>query len=191
MSNDVYIYRIDSTDTIISISDNWGGFADSNAWNSYQAPEEVVGRKLWDFIQDLETQQLYQELFKRVRAGVKSSVTIPFRCDSPVERRYLELQIEALPDEQIKITSTICRTEPRPYTSLLDTQIPRSSDIVTVCSMCKKLKISSEQWAELEEGLAHLRLFEADKVPQLSHGLCRSCFQVSMRELDGPSCSHS
>lgn len=183
MSNDVFIYRIDSTDTIVSVSDNWCTFADANAWDSSLRPEDVVGHKLWDFIQDRETRHLYQELFRRVRGGIPSR-TIPFRCDSPSERRYLELLIEALPDAQIEITSKILRTEPRSPISLLNPDTSRSTDFVTLCSICKKMKVSPGQWAEIEEGLAYLRLFEADKMPQLTHGLCHSCYQVEMGELN-------
>lgn len=182
MSKDVFIYRIDSTDTIVSISDNWCSFADANAWGTSLRPEDVVGHKLWDFIQDLETQHLYQELFRRVRKGIPSRI-IPFRCDSPSERRYLQLLIESLPDEQIEITSKIVQTEPRSPVRLLNADTSRSTDFVTVCSMCKKMKVSPGQWAEIEEGLARLRLFEDDQMPQLTHGLCPSCYNVSMAEL--------
>ncbi len=62
MNKGVFIYRMDRTDTIVSISDNWCTFANANDWGGSLRPEDVVGRKLWDFIQDLETQHLYQEL---------------------------------------------------------------------------------------------------------------------------------
>lgn len=183
MNKDIFIYRINNIDVITSVSDNWCTFADANAWEGFLRPEDVVGHKLWEFIQDRETQHLYQELFKRVREGILSR-TIPFRCDSPSERRYLELLIAALPDNQIEITSTILRTEPQRPTNLLNVNTPRSKDIVTICSMCKKIRISPEQWEEIEEGLAQLRIFEADEMPQLSHGLCQSCYEVAIRELD-------
>ncbi|MCF8145328.1 MAG: PAS domain-containing protein [Deltaproteobacteria bacterium] len=183
MSKDVFIYRIDSTDTIVSVSDNWSTFADANAWGSSLRPEDVVGHKLWDFIQDRETRHLYRELFRRVRGGIPSR-TIPFRCDSPSERRYLELLIEALPDEQIEITSKLLQTKPRSPISLFNADTSRSTDFVTLCSMCKKMKVSPGQWSEIEEGLAHLRIFEADKMPQLTHGLCHSCYQLAMGELN-------
>ena len=182
MSKDVIIYQIDRADTIVTVSDNWYAFAEANAWGGFFQPEDVVGRKLWDFIQDRETRHLYQELFRRVRVGIPSR-TIPFRCDSPNERRYLELLIKALPDEQIEITSKIIRTEPRSPISLLDTVTSRSTDFVTVCSMCKKIKVAPGRWTEIEEGLGHLRLFEADEMPQLTHGLCQLCYQAAMGEL--------
>ncbi|KAF1079201.1 MAG: hypothetical protein GQF41_4504 [Candidatus Rifleibacterium amylolyticum] len=174
MRKDVFVYRIDSADTIVSVSDNWQSFADANAWNSLLRPENVVGHAIWEFIFGPETQYLYQELFKRVRKGI-SSRAIPFRCDSPDERRFLELYIKPLSQGQIEICSKILRSEPRNSVRLLDENAPRSKEFVTLCSMCKKVKISPEQWAEVEEGLALLKIFEADDMPQLSHGLCQSC----------------
>jgi len=186
MSKDVFIYRIDRTDTIVSVSDNWRSFADTNAWGSSLGSTDVVGHKLWDFIHDLETQHLYQNVFARARSG-RSGMPhehwdIPFRCDSPSERRYLQLLVEALPDESIQLTSTILRTESRSPVRLLDVDTPRSTDMVTVCSMCKKIRVSPQQWVEIEEGLVRLRLFEADRMPQLTHGLCPSCYEPTFPE---------
>ncbi|HOJ13772.1 MAG TPA: PAS domain-containing protein [Deltaproteobacteria bacterium] len=183
MNDNAFMYRIDSTDTIVGISDNWCAFAYANAWRSSLRPEEIVGRKLWDFIQGLETKYLYRELYRRAREGATLR-PIPFRCDSPQERRHLELLIEALPDGQIEITSRICRTEPRSPVRLLDAAAPRSADLVTVCSMCKKIQVSPGEWAEIEDALARLALFEADTMPQLTHGLCRPCYRIAMGELD-------
>ena len=183
MSEDVFVYRIDTADIIVSVSDNWHSFAYNNAWDGDLQPESVVGSRLWDFIQDIETRHLYKTILDRVRAG-KSCRPIPFRCDSPAVRRFLELQFKALPDGQIEITSRIIRTEARNSVRLLDTDTPRSADILVICSMCKKIRVSPDQWAEIEEGLIQLRLFENDLMPSLSHGLCPVCFQVAMAELD-------
>jgi hypothetical protein len=185
VKEDTFIYRIDSTDTIVSVSDNWHVFADANAWGGAVRPEDVVGHKLWEFIDDHETRHLHQELFRRARSGTHSR-PIPFRCDSPRERRFLELLIVALPDGSIQITSTILRTEPRSPVSLLDAGSPRSPDMVTVCSMCKKIRVSPQQWAEIEDGVARLRLFEADRMPRLTHGLCHSCYEAAMADLKEP-----
>lgn len=183
MNQNLLAYRIDSTDTIISVSDNWHTAANANACKNWDSAD-VVGHKLWDFIQGIETLYLYHELFKRVREGI-SLRPIPFRCDSPCERRFLELSIEGLPDGQINTTSKTLRSEPRSSVKLLDTETPRSTEFVTVCSMCKKIKVRSEQWVEIEEGLAQLKIFEDAVMPQLTHGLCRSCFETAMGEWGG------
>ena len=183
MNEDVFIYRIDVRDIIVSVSRNWESFARDNAWGSELSPKNVVGHLLWDFIQDIETRHLYKEVFRRVRAG-KPIGPIPFRCDSPQERRFLKLFITLLADGQIEITSTIVRAERRDPIRLLDKDMPRSSDFIRICSMCKKISTSHNKWVEIEEGLAQLRPFEASEMPRLTHGLCPDCYQAIIPDLD-------
>ena len=76
------------------------------------------------------------------------------------------------------------RIEGRDPVRLLDKDIPRSSDIIRICSMCKKISTALNKWVEIEEGLAQLRLFEASEVPRLTHGLCPNCYRVIMADLD-------
>ena len=185
MNEDTFIYRVDSTDTIIGVGDNWHTFANANAWTSDLPPEAVVGHTLWEFIQNPETQHVYQELFRRARAGTRSR-PIPFRCDSPDERRFLELLIDAKPDGTIEITSTIIRKEPRSTMRLLAADTPRSTDFISICSMCKKIEVSPKEWTDIEEGIAQLKPFDAEEMPQLTHGLCPPCYLASMAELGKP-----
>lgn len=93
MKKDTYSYRIDKSDIIVGIQDpkQWSSFAETNDWGRSQAPGDVVGHKIWDFILGREIRHLYQEMFRRTRAGVPSR-PLPFRYDSPGERRHLELQ---------------------------------------------------------------------------------------------------
>ncbi|MGD1975351.1 MAG: hypothetical protein PVH37_21640 [Desulfobacterales bacterium] len=182
MDEDTFIYRIDSNDIIVSVSQNWESFARDNAWGSELSPENVIGHLLWDFIQDIETRHLYEEVFRRVRAGMLSG-PIPFRCDSPQERRFLKLLLSPLPDGQIEISSTIIRTERRDPVRLLDENIPRSNDIIRICSMCKKIFTTHNKWVEIEEGLAQLRPFEAGEMPKLTHGLCPDCYEFIIADL--------
>ena len=62
------VYCIDDSDIILSVSGNWESFARANGWDSGRSPENVVGHLLWDFIQGLETQCLYAEIFRKVRS---------------------------------------------------------------------------------------------------------------------------
>ena len=55
MNENVFIYRIDNRDIIVSVSRSWEVFARANAWGSELSPENVVGHLLWDFIHDIET----------------------------------------------------------------------------------------------------------------------------------------
>jgi hypothetical protein len=183
MSDSDLVYCIDDNDIIFTVSENWEFFARANGWDSGGSLKNVVGHFLWDFIEGLETRYLYEEMFRRVRFG-KPCGPIPFRCDSPKERRFLELLISPLPDDRIEITSTIIRIEHRNPVRLLDKDIPRSNDLLRICSMCKKIAIAEHNWVDMDEAVVQLRLFEADRMPGLTHGLCPSCYEIVMTTVD-------
>ena len=183
MDDDVFIYCIDDKDVIFSVSQNWESFARANAWSSELSPENVVGHLLWDFIQDKETRHLYKEVFRKVRSG-KPIGPIPFRCDSPQERRFLKLLLLPLPNGQIEVRSKIVRTEHRDPVRFLDKDITRSNGFIRICSMCKKISTNHNKWVEIEEGLGQLRPFEAGEMPRLTHGLCNYCYEIVIAELN-------
>jgi hypothetical protein len=183
MNKGVFTYCIDKRDIIISVSPNWASFARANGWASEFGSENVVGHLLWDFIQDIETRHLYKELFGKVRTG-KPVGPVPFRCDSPQERRFLEIFLSPLPDGRIEITSSVVRTERRDPVKVIDKDMPRSNQLIRICSMCKKIATPRNIWIELEEGVAQLKIFEGDEMPKLTHGVCPDCFGIAMAELD-------
>ena len=63
MSEEGIYYQIDHSDTIVNVSSNWTDFAERNLWLS----NDVLGHKLWEYIQGTETQYLYRELFQLIR----------------------------------------------------------------------------------------------------------------------------
>jgi hypothetical protein len=178
-----YAYRIDQQDVITGVCCNWRSFAFANDWRHEAGPERIVGDPLWKYIQGKETRHVYSELFSRVRKGLQVK-SIPFRCDSPDERRFLQLDLVYLSDGCIEVRSKIIRKEKREHLDLIDINVPRSGErFVTICSMCKKLAVSEDNWLEIEEALAHLRIFEKEEMPGLTHGFCEDCYQDTMRLL--------
>jgi hypothetical protein len=180
-----YSYRIDAQDRIRRVSEPWQSFAEENQGSPEVCrPEAVLGRPLWEFIEGIETRHLYQHLVKKAREGIRLC-SIPFRCDSPEERRFLHLDIHPLDDGALEFHSTLVRSERRASLRLLDRRVPRSLQVVRLCSMCKCIAAPKERWLELEEGLQELRIFEEERMPQLTHGLCPVCFQRAMAVLPG------
>lgn len=51
------VYRIDSDDGIVFLSDQWDQFAGSNS-GANVLPSAVLGHSLWDYIGDMTTQQI-------------------------------------------------------------------------------------------------------------------------------------
>ena len=182
-NKDVIIYRIDKNDIIKNVSDNWSDFAVRNRGGERCAPGNVVGGALWDFIDGSEARHLYGIVLGRIRERDRPA-TFPFRCDSPKQRRFLELNVCPMENDEIEFRSSLIRTESREPVKLLNSDIERSNEFIHICSMCKKIALSDKQWEEVEEGIVALRLFEKEPLPQLTHSFCPSCYNDVMAELD-------
>ena len=180
---DIYIYRIDRSDQIMSLSDNWLSFAIENDGIERNAPDKVIGQSLWDYITGDETQHLYQIVLKKVRSR-KQSIRLLFRCDSPDICRYLQLSVIPLEEDAIEFRSQILRTEPRETVELLKSNVKRSDKVIKICSTCKKIAVSETEWEETEAAINTLKVFEHEKAPQLTHGLCKYCYDIAMSEIN-------
>jgi len=177
------IYIIDNLDRIISVSDNWQLFAQENQAGESCHPDNIINKSLWDFIYGDETKQFYEIILKTIRTKNKT-VKLPFRCDAPKKRRYLELIITPVQQGNIEFTSNTIHEESRDTVEMLELGIPRSDELIKMCSMCKKVKLSENTWVEVEGAVVSLKLFEKNKVPQISHGICTECLKLGMSEID-------
>jgi len=179
--SDTFVYCINEDDIITNYSKNFPSFARNNDWQSEMEPEAVLGRSIFDFISGAETQHLYRVLFEDCRKG-KHIGPIPFRCDSPTERRFLELNLRLLPNNHVDIITVLLKTQPRPSVRILQANTPRTEQFIRICSMCKKVYVDDE-WLEIEEALIRMKLFEQERLPRLTHGLCNSCYETAISEL--------
>lgn len=182
MDRTVISYRVDVSDRIVSASDSWDVFAAEN-----KAPglskEEVLGRTLWDFIEGSETRHIFRLLLSKARACF-SVMKVPFRCDSPEMKRFMEMEIRPLPDGSIDFVCTTLRTEARTPVAFIDPDLDRSNEWRTICSWCKRVKMPGGEWAELEDAVRRLDLFGAKNPPQMSHGICPEDQERAIREID-------
>jgi len=174
------IYCIDEDDTIVSVDDAWVRFGQDN--NLLLSAVDVVGKPLWGFIADLQTRELYYSVLKRVRTK-QAVMRLPFRCDGPCRRRYMELTIRQLGNGQVEFRGVTVREEDRTPADLFDADIPRSTADLKVCSWCKKLESSAGNWVEVEDAIRDLHLFEAHKLPELRHCNCPACVESIYAEI--------
>jgi hypothetical protein len=173
-------YQIDRQVVLTHVSDSWTQFALDNG-SPNLVSERVVGKPLLSFVSDPETRYLYHVILERVRStGVPIVVTL--RCDSPSLRRFLELIISRLPDQEIQFLSRTLRTEPRESVALLDPNMNRSNEFLRMCSWCKRILVPKDRWGEVEEAVTQLELFCLDALPKLTHGVCPGCYTRVMEE---------
>lgn len=168
-----FSYVIDSDNKIVSVNTDWLSFARENRAPNLAVSEDVIGRSLFDFVSDKETRHLYQMIIERVRNNGET-VTIPFRCDSPSLRRFMELEISQQTNSWVQFVGRIIREESRTSVSLFDPEFPRSSEFVVVCSWCKRVNVSGE-WLEVEHAVNQMEIFNQAKQPRITHGICSDC----------------
>jgi hypothetical protein len=176
------IYTIDNENRIINVSGNWLSFALENQAAESCHPDRVINEPIWKFIAGNETRYLYELCIAKVRSQQQTMI-LPFRCDAPDRRRYLELKMTPLAQEQIEFASRIIREEPRENVKLLQIDVSRSDALIKMCSMCKKVKMSESVWIEVEDAIHVLRLFEEDFLPKITHGCCLPCYEIAMDEI--------
>lgn len=167
-----FIHTVDSSGTIIAVNDEWLSFAREN-----DAPElgrgAVVGRPIWDFISDKETRHISRLILEKAQKSGRK-LSIPYRCDSPGMRRFLEMEIAPLENGNIEFRSRHLKSEKRDANILLDRRAERTGEFLAICSWCRRVRLGGE-WVEVDEAVSKLALFSSPALPQLTHGICKDC----------------
>jgi hypothetical protein len=167
----VLSYTIDAEGRIVAIDGLWDEFAAANG-----APRltraNVIGTLLLDHVVGLEPREIASLLLWRARSG--HAVSADFRCDAPSLRRFLRMEIVPLPGERVRCSSILVREEERPAQALLDPRVPRSDDMLPICSWCRQAR-AGEGWLEIEEAVEVLGLLNQDRLPAITHTICSRC----------------
>lgn len=168
----IFVHTVDKDGTIIAVNDEWVSFAAEN-----DAPElvreAVVGRPIWDFMSGKETRHISRLLLEKARNSGKR-LFIPYRCDSPGMRRFLEMELAPLENGSVEFRSRHLRSEKRDKIELLDRSAERSGEFVVICSWCRRVRCDGA-WIEVDEAVSRLHLFSSSALPQLTHGICADC----------------
>lgn len=167
------IYRVNTSDQIEFVSEEWDHFAAANGGESVLS-NKVLGRPLWDFITDLSTQEIYRALLQKARAG--RPIQFTFRCDAPWRRRFLEMTIISKGGGSVEFHTRTLLEQERPTPILLDADVDRADELLHSCSWCKKFLVGNE-WVEVEEAIQRLRLFQRRRLPAITHGICDECYE--------------
>lgn len=173
-----YSYLINAEDQLAWVSPSWLAFARENG-AAQLTSEAVLGHCLWSYIADQRTQQLYQVLLRQIRRD-QTRVVVPFRCDSPRLRRYMRLSIVFWGQGRVRFDGTLVRAESRDYLGVMDMTTDRSTQCLTMCSICQRTLIESIGWIDVEQAVGQLRLLEGDRYPQLRYSVCDRCAQTAM-----------
>lgn len=172
---ETFVYELDASDRIQAVNDAWDAFARDNGAPDL-AREQVVGTTLWRFISDPHTVDLYRLLLERLR-HTHRPIEFDYRCDSPDCRRYLHMKVEPIGDGAVRFISRLDRTEPRQAVGALDPNLPRHPGVLSMCSICKRVRSGRHDWVPIEEALNTFETMQRDRPPSVAQGVCPDCSQ--------------
>ena len=130
--------RIVVTDGVIeSVTPEWLSFARENQ-AQHLSSDAVVGQPLLNFVTCHITRELYAVIIDRVRE-TRQAVVLPFRCDGPSVRRFMELDIRPDDGGRLRFAARTIREEQREAVPFFDPDVERTEAFVTVCSWCKRV----------------------------------------------------
>ncbi|MBN2704939.1 MAG: hypothetical protein JXR89_00695 [Deltaproteobacteria bacterium] len=161
-------YWIDERDIIIRTSANWNDFARDNDGAGANAAH-IIGRPLRNFIGDDNTRMWLDAMIQYVRVSGKSVIR-PYRCDSPRERRFMEMEIRPEADGSLCLRHLVLRVEERaePYDFSFGAKKFASS--LSRCSVCNRVSADGT-WLEVED---FIRLYNRGRM-EVSHDVCPDC----------------
>lgn len=169
-----FVHRIDSNGRISFVNEAWIAFAAKNGYQTTRSAQ--LGRPLLSVIGGHENRHIYGLLIDRARA-TRKPITFGYRCDSPAERRWMQMRMRYRPDDgEVEFDSLMLKRERRAPVRLLEIQCDdsRSGDLLSMCSWCKTVR-AGDSWIEVEQAVTRLGLFAIDKIPRISHGICPGC----------------
>jgi hypothetical protein len=179
-TDSVIEYKINHLDEIVFLNSSWDNFALEND-ASELIGEKVVNSSLWSFIAHETTRQLYKDLLKLVRKG--NVMRFNFNCDSPGKVRFIEMIISPEENNGALFQTHTLSVEERLSQRILDRNAKRINKLINICGWCKAIDTGDKDWQHLDSGISMLSLFEQDKLPELSHGICNNCYSAMAEKI--------
>lgn len=174
--NHEVIYTLDKNYCLVDLNGNWDLFALENG-NSNLNKQAVLGLPIWHFISGDETKRIHEVLLTRVKSEGKLQ-KLPFRCDSPECKRFMEMDITLKGNGYIEYCCKLIKTEPRQATNSVNTDDASNTPFLRMCSWCNKFEVGPNEWLEIEDAVSRLDLLSAEALPHLSHSMCDACMEM-------------
>lgn len=175
-------YMLNENDEIIAIHGEWSEFANENNAAELSNESKLIGKSIWKFIRSPEIQSVYRHIFEKVRLSEKS-IAMPFRCDSPNLRRFMELVVSPEGGDYLLVKTRLNYEERRDYQSVLDSTLDSGENTIWACSVCRRFSESGAEWLEIEDLANSTNIFTEDTQPKLKETVCNDCTNL-VQDLD-------
>lgn len=169
----IFIYDLDAKDRIVAVNAEWLEFAREND-ASHLTRAAVLQRSLWDFVTGADARMIYATILGRVRTA-QVAMRVPFRCDAPDLRRFMTMDVSLLPHNGARMSCRVLRAEPRVAVRWPDSAAAAERRLISMCSWCKRVRLPTSEWVELEEAVSLFERKPGERMPGISHGICDTC----------------
>lgn len=167
------VYEIDGNNIIQRIDGPWDEFAQSNAQYPAELEEclkdQVLGRPVFEFITGQRIRLFFLSVLNATRL-LNRTRRVQYRCDSELEKRFMEMVMEPLEGQAMRLSHVLVRTEllKRPF--LFTSQVSPGHRPVPRCSVCNRVEIS-EAWVEPDDEVVR----GMPRPCPVTHTLCPIC----------------
>jgi hypothetical protein len=176
--NDVS-YRLDHLDCIVEVSGEWDRVAKENDGAAVVA-DRVLGTKLYAHVADEPSRMFVWTMLDAVRKLHRPSVKL-YRCDSPGQKRHMEMTISPLSGGGLLVQHRLIRVEKQPLRVRLigHAGTVGGRSLLLRCTMCAKLKVDGA-WCEPDATLLAAMQATAGGT-RVAYGICDECRESARR----------
>jgi hypothetical protein len=166
-------YCIDADDCISAVGGQWNAFAEANGGEKAVA-DRVTGTSLYDHVHGDVSRMYVRSVFAAVRTLARPAVRA-YRCDSPRQKRHMEMRITPGADGSLRVEHRILRVEALPIAVRF--VVGGTGRPCVRCSMCCRIKTGATWQDEID----HFARDQRTEVPVV-YGVCPTCLAGIRRQ---------
>jgi hypothetical protein len=174
---------LDQTDRVIAVPGNWAVHG-ARIGSPDLDREQVLGRPVGWFVQDLTTRECFRMLFERIRREGRSARVVT-RCDSPTQQRAMQIRFVPMSAGALECSWSLFLDTAASEIPLQQRYGFEDGEFIRMCSWCRQVHLHG-RWQALESVAAEIGLLGHDELPAITHGICPRCAAALMAE-DEPS----
>jgi hypothetical protein len=142
-------YVVDASNRVVDVDDEWDTAAAGANGGARALRAQIVGQPLESFLAGDATKMFVRAALDAARL-LRQTQVLPYRCDSPTQRRRFEMVISPLPDGAVHVAHRLVLAETRPPRA----EQPKAQVHALAgwrCSQCMAVRLTgSHDWVEAE-----------------------------------------
>ena len=165
-------YVIDANNRLVDVDRDWDSFLSHNGGAAHAASQQVLGQPLDQFLAGDATKMFVRAALDAARL-LGQTRALPYRCDSPSERRQFEMVISPVGNGHVKVEHRLLSSQARTTRP----SAPAQPTALWRCSQCLAVRhAGSPDWLSTDvAGLDVAHSGATGTHGPLAQDVCPSC----------------